>query len=118
MILDILAGFFSGIIGAMGLGGGGILILYLTLIKDLPQLNAQGINLIFFIPTAIVALLMHTKNKLIEWKTAFKLILAGLIGIIPGYYLINILNESILRKLFAAVMILVGIINLLRKDKK
>lgn len=118
MIIDVLAGLFSGILGAMGLGGGGILVLYLTLFKNTPQLNAQGINLIFFIPTAIVALILHTKNKLIDWKIAIRLIIAGLIGIIPGYYLITIINESILRKIFAILLIFVGIKNLLRKNEK
>ncbi len=118
MIIDILAGFFSGILGAMGLGGGGILILYLTLIKNTSQLNAQGINLIFFIPTAIFALLLHTKNKLIDWKIAIRLMIAGLIGIIPGYYLVTIINENFLRKIFAILLILVGIKNLLRKNEK
>ena len=52
MILDIIAGIISGILGAMGFGGGGILILYLTLYKDMPQVVSQGINLLFFIPSA------------------------------------------------------------------
>ena len=44
----LLAGLFSGIIGAMGLGGGAVLIIYLSVFTDMPQLEAQGINLIFF----------------------------------------------------------------------
>ena len=52
----LLAGLFSGIIGAMGLGGGAVLIIYLSVFTDMPQLEAQGINLIFFIPIAIAAL--------------------------------------------------------------
>ena len=49
MIWDIIAGLLSGIIGAMGLGGGAVLLIYLSLIKGTDQLKAQGINLLFFI---------------------------------------------------------------------
>ena len=70
MIADYIAGILSGFIGALGLGGGGILIIYLTLIKGLPQTQAQGMNLVFFIPIALSALIMHTKNRLIDWKLA------------------------------------------------
>ena len=48
----LAAGFAAGALGAMGLGGGSVLILYLTLCAGLPQLQAQGINLTFFLPCA------------------------------------------------------------------
>lgn len=118
MIIDIVAGILSGALGAMGFGGGGILILYLTLYKNMPQLTAQGINLIFFIPSAILALILHTKNKLVEWKTAIKFILLGLIGVGIGYLIISNLDENILRKIFSCILIIMGIKELLTKNKK
>ncbi len=51
--LDILAVILSAAVSAMGLGGGGVLILYLTLVRDVPQLEAQGINLLFFTPAPL-----------------------------------------------------------------
>ena len=57
-----IAGILSGIIGAMGIGGGGILIIYLTLFADMEQMAAQGINLLFFIPCAVVALIIHIRK--------------------------------------------------------
>ena len=99
MIIDIIAGFLSGILGAMGFGGGGILILYLTFYRKLTQLNAQGINLIFFIPSAIFALIMHNKNKLINWKIAFRYILYGLIGVCIGYIVMKFIDEKIIAKI-------------------
>ena len=118
MITDIIAGLISGFVGSMGLGGGGILIIYLTLIRNIPQLKAQGINLIFFIPSAIIALIKHNKNKLIEWKISLSYIICGIIGITAGYFLINFLDETILRKLFSLVLITVGLKDLLIKKKK
>ena len=58
-----VAGFLSGVFGAMGLGGGGVLIIYLTGIVNTEQALAQGINLLFFIPCAIVAVFMHAKKS-------------------------------------------------------
>ena len=46
----LAAGLLSGIIGAMGLGGGAVLIIYLSVFTDMPQLKSQGINLLFFYP--------------------------------------------------------------------
>ena len=54
-IAALLAGLMSGIIGGMGLGGGAVLIIYLTIFQGVEQLQAQGINLLFFIPIASLA---------------------------------------------------------------
>lgn len=108
MITDIIAAAVSGILGAMGFGGGGVLILYLSLYKNLPQQAAQGINLIFFIPSAVLAVIFHIKNKLIDKKAALYYIGLGLIGVVIGYLLLDRLNEKILRGIFAAMLIIVG----------
>ena len=118
MITDIVAGFISGTLGAMGFGGGGVLIIYLTLYKNLPQLTAQGINLIFFIPSAIIAIVKHNKNKLIEWNVSLPYIIYGIIGVTAGYFLVDFLDETILRKLFSLILITIGLKDLLIKDKK
>ena len=118
MIQDIIAGFVSGMLGAMGFGGGGVLILYLTLYKNVNQLTAQGINLIFFIPTAIVALIKHHKNRLIRWEKSKNYIILGIVGIIAGYIIIDMLNETIIRKIFALILIYFGFKDLFIHDKK
>ena len=117
MTADIIAGVLSGMLGAMGFGGGGILILYLSLYRNLPQLTAQGINLIFFIPSALLAVIMHSKNHLIEWKTAVKYILFGLIGVGIGFILLKFVNENVVRKLFSVLLIYMGIKELFSKSE-
>ena len=118
MIADVVSGILAGLFGAMGFGGGSILILYLTLFKDVPQLKAQGINLIFFIPSAILALILHSKNKLIEWKLAIKYILISIPGLLTGYLLVVNFNQLYFRKIFAAVLIIIGTKDLLSGFKK
>lgn len=118
MIIDFIAGIIAGILGSMGFGGGGIMILYLTLFKDISQLKAQGMNLLFFIPTAIISLILHTKNKIIRWKIAIKYILYGLAGLFIGSIIINYIDETILRKIFSVLLIIIGIQELLLKPKE
>ena len=72
-ISALIAGLLAGVIGAMGLGGGAVLIMYLSLLADIPQLKAQGINLIFFLPIALVAVSVYAFKKQIKWRTVLPL---------------------------------------------
>lgn len=64
--LPALVGFFTGILSAWGIGGGTLLLLVMTLFLGVDQLSAQGINLLYFLPTAAMALAEHKKNGLLE----------------------------------------------------
>lgn len=83
-MINIFIGAISGIISSLGMGGGTILILCLSLFMGINQHIAQGANLIFFIPTAIVSTFINQKNKLIKWKTGLVIIVFGIIGTIIG----------------------------------
>lgn len=109
IITIYLIAFFTGIFASMGLGGGMILIIYLTVFTQTSQLMAQGINLIFFIPIAILSLIIHTKNKLIAWKKIVPAILCGTISAILGSLLATKLGSDTLRKLFAIFILITGI---------
>ena len=63
MLIVILSAIVSGIAGGMGIGGGSLLIPALVFFSEISQHVAQSTNLIFFIPTAISALIIHIKNK-------------------------------------------------------
>ena len=67
-IIPIIAGFLSGLIGSMGFGGGGVLIIYLVIFANTPQIIAQGTNLIFFIPCATLATVIYFTKKEIKIK--------------------------------------------------
>jgi uncharacterized membrane protein YfcA len=105
----LLAGLFSGILGGMGLGGGGVLILYLTLFTETKQLTAQGINLLFFIPTGILAVVIYAFKNQIKWKIVLKFALWGVIGSIIGITLADYLGGDITQKIFGILLIVMGI---------
>ncbi len=116
-ISALLAGLFSGIIGGMGLGGGAVLIIYLTVFKDMPQLKAQGINLLFFIPIAITAVTIYAFKKQIKWHVTVPLALGGILGAVGGFYLTDIIGGDLTAKLFGGFLILLGIKEIFYKDK-
>jgi uncharacterized membrane protein YfcA len=109
MVLGAAAGFLSGIIASMGLGGGAVLLLYLTLIANVPQQQAQGINLLFFLPCAMVALVIHGIKKQIEWKKAAVMALGGLPGAVCGWLLSGVFAPDILQKIFAVFLLFIGL---------
>ncbi len=93
-IISIIAGFLSGLIGAMGFGGGGILIIYLVIFTSTPQIVAQGINLIFFIPCAITATIIYIIKKQIKIKLILPVIAGGITGAIFSSYFLNLIKSS------------------------
>lgn len=117
-ISALLAGFFSGILSGMGLGGGGILIIYLSLFTDTKQLTAQGINLLFFIPIGFLALVIYSIKKQIKWKAVIKFIIWGLLGSVSGLYLTNFLGGKITGKIFGVLLIALGIAEILKRNTK
>ncbi|MBQ6884563.1 MAG: TSUP family transporter [Clostridia bacterium] len=114
----LLAGLMSGIIGGMGLGGGAVLIIYLTVFKNVEQLRAQGINLLFFVPIATLAVIIYSFKKQIKWRVTLPLAIGGLIGAIGGFFLTDILGGNFTSKLFGGFLIFLGIKELFTKSKK
>lgn len=108
-ILAAAAAAVSGAVGAMGLGGGSVFLLYLTLFLHTEQLKAQGMNLLFFIPCAVVSLIIHLKNKLVDLKVAGFMLFIGAAGVFAGYWLTHIISENLLRKLFALFLLVIGL---------
>ncbi len=109
IFLSLLAGFLSGIIGAMGMGGGAVLIIYLTVFLNTARFRAQGINLLFFIPIAAVSVLIYQKRKNIKWKTVLPFCAAGVLGALGGIFLSRFLGVKIISKAFGAGIGLLGI---------
>ncbi len=85
---EIIFGGIAGIVAATGMGGGTILILLLNLFGNIDQHMIQGINLVFFIPTSIVAIYMNVKHKVIDYQLSKNLIFFGIIGAIFRKFII------------------------------
>ncbi len=97
---EIIIGLASGIIGGLGMGGGTVLILLLSMISNIEQHIAQGTNVIFFVPTAIAAIFIFIKNKNIKFKVGIPICLWGLLGAFIGASISSKMEVGILRKCF------------------
>ncbi|MBE6879450.1 MAG: sulfite exporter TauE/SafE family protein [Ruminococcaceae bacterium] len=113
--MNIIVGLLSGVAASMGLGGGFVLLIYLSLFTNTNQAIAQGVNILFFLPIALLSVCIHLKNKLIDVKTVIKYSITGLIGAAAGSLLSVYLDTEILRKLFAVFLILIGLRELFTK---
>jgi len=111
----IIIGLLSGIISGMGIGGGAILIPSLVLFNDVSQHNAQGINLVVFIPVAIIALITHKKEGNLDNKYNKKIIIGGIIGAIAGSFLAIQIQEDNLRKYFGIFLLIIGLYEFFKK---
>lgn len=118
ILIPIAIGILSGIISGMGIGGGTILIPALSVFLSVSQKTAQGVNLLYFIPTAAIALFVHIKNKSVNFKIAFTIILWGIIGAVLGSLLALKLHTNLLKKMFGAFLFIMGIYEILKKDKQ
>lgn len=117
-MLAVIVGAVTGVLSGMGIGGGTLLIIYMVNVAHIPQLEAQGINLIYFLPVASLSLIWHIKNKLVVWRV---LIIAGFVGVvftITGSLIATSLNTGVLRKLFGVLLITAGASQLFKKNKK
>lgn len=113
-----IVSFLSGFIASLGLGGGMVLIIYLAIFTGMGQLEAQGINLIFFIPIALISIILHTKSKLIIWKRIIPSIITGVIAALAFSFIASMLGSKVLSKIFSVFIIIIGIRELIKKSDK
>lgn len=112
-----IAGFLSGMIGAMGMGGGGVLLIYLTAFAHVPQLKAQGINLISFLPTGLLATVIYAVKKQIVWKQVLLMWCGGAVAAAGGYLLSKFIETALLSKIFAVFLVTFGLYQLIFTGK-
>lgn len=114
-MMNAVIGFLSGAIASMGLGGGFVLLIWLTLFQNIPQRTAQGINLLFFLPIALISVIMHLRVGLIDKKLVLSLIPGGIIGAVLGTLGSQVIGNDLLRKLYALFLLAFGLRELFRK---
>lgn len=106
----VIIGFFSGIIGGMGMGGGTILIPALVLFAHIDPKIAQSINLLSSIPMTLAALIIHIRAKNVVKELIISIALFGVLGAIVGSFVANYISSDHLRRIFGVFLLIVGII--------
>ena len=120
-LLAGIAGLVCGVFSGLGIGGGTLLMVWMTAVMDMEQRMAQGINLLYFLPTAACALIFHIKNRLIRWRVVIPAAITGCLTAAGTAFLATAIDASLLRKLFGGFLLLVGLNEILgsqARDKK
>ena len=118
MLISLMVGTVLGFLSGLGIGGGSLLILWLTLVLDMEQSAARTVNLLFFLPAAIVACCYRKKQGTLDVKKMLPAIAAGCIGAFLGTRLGGKLNTTVLKKGFGVLLLATGIREILWKPKK
>ena len=114
----VLAGAVTGILSGFGVGGGTLLLIWMTTFAGVPQDLAQGVNLLYFLPAAAMALPAHFKNGYIDKKTALPAIAAGLAGTAAAAWAATAVDVELLRRCFGVFLICIGLRELFRKGER
>ena len=112
-----MVGLLTGVLSGCGIGGGSLLLLWLTLVQDMPQFTAGGINLLYFLACAPAALVSHVKNRLIDRKAVLFCVPAGALTSLAAALLASHTDVSLLRRLFGVLLLVIGAKELFTKRK-
>ena len=116
-LLGALAGLLTGVLSGFGIGGGTLLILWLTLVQQMDQLRAGGVNLLYFIACALPALWGHAKNGLLEKRAVFWCAAGGVPASIAGALLASWQDMGLLRRFFGVFLLAVGLREVFHRRK-
>ena len=100
MLIDMIAALLASLLSGLGVGSGGLLVIYLTLWGEMEQRLAQGINLLFFLASGGAALVHHVARRHLYWRIIFWLTLFGIGGTLLGSALSAALPSALLRRIF------------------
>ena len=116
--VSILVGTILGFLSGLGIGGGSLLILWLTMVLGMDHTAARSINLLFFLPSAAAALPFRWKQGAVEWKTVLPAAAAGCLAAAFFSWLGSGMDAALLKKIFGGLLLLTGLRELLYKPKQ
>lgn len=116
MVIAILVGTVLGFLAGLGIGGGSLLILWLTFVLQLDPQTARGINLLFFLPSALIAICFRWKQGAVNLKKVFPAMASGCAAALVFSWLGSGLDLELLKKLFGGLLIVTGLRELFYKS--
>jgi len=113
----LLVGTVLGFLAGLGIGGGSLLILWLTAVLETDPQTARCINLLFFLPAAVIACLFRRKQGQLDLKAVLPAIVSGCVAAGIFSFVGMNLDTSLLKKLFGGLLIITGLRELTYKSK-
>ena len=114
----LAVGTVLGSLTGLGVGGGSLLLLWLTLVLDMPPETARSVNLLFFLPSAAISTLLRRKQGAMNKSTAIPAAFAGCIAAVLFSFLSSCMDTALLRKLFGVLLIATGLRELFYRPEK
>ena len=114
---SIVIGSMLGFLAGLGVGGGSLLMIWLTMLLGIGQSTARSINLLFFIPSAVTASIFRIRQKSLPLKSIFPALLTGPISAATATWIGLQINTEILRRGFGILLLFTGLRELLYKPK-
>ena len=108
-MLPLLIAGATGVLSAWGVGGGTLLLLVMTLFLGVDQRTAQGVNLLFFLPTAASALVCHARGGYLDKPTLKAAVPIAVAAALIGAWVSNAVDVEILRKPFGVYLLFSGV---------
>lgn len=116
IILLAVSGIAAGVLGGMGMGGGTILIPLLTIFFNVGQKESQAINLVAFIPMAIVSLAIHIKNKRVKKEGLLWIIVPAVLTSVGGGFAAQAVNGEVLKRIFGGFLLLLSVVQFFSEE--
>ena len=116
--IAVLVGITLGFLSGLGVGGGSLLMVWMTAVLGWDPQNARAANLLFFLPSALIVCTFRYRQKKLNWKAVMPAIISGCFLAIAGSVITNCVNTNTMQKLFGILLIFAGTRELLYRERK
>ena len=116
--ISAMVGALLGFLAGLGVGGGSLLMLWLTLVLGMSHDIARGINLLFFIPTAAISCLFRKQQGTLQLKQLLPAILAAMAASAAGNMVASFVTLTLIKKAFGILLIFAGLRELFYRPRK
>lgn len=118
ILFNIIVGTVLGFLSGLGVGGGSLLILWLTLIANVPQELARNINLMFFLPTAVISSLFRWRKGNLQIRKVLPAMMGGVAAAILFTWLSRHISSDVLKAPFGVLLLVTGLRELFYRPRK
>ena len=116
--VSVFIGIVLGFLAGLGVGGGSLLMLWLTLVLDMEQTIARSINLLFFIPSALISCLFRKQQGSLDYKKLIPAMLCGIAAAATAGIFSKHFDIDLLKKMFGVLLLITGLRELFYRPRK
>lgn len=112
-----IVGSVLGFLAGMGIGGGSLLILWLTLVLGYDQSVARGINLLFFLPASAICCMFRLRQGKLNLRLCLPAMISGCVAATLASWIAAVTDTALLRRPFGILLLATGLREILYRPK-